>query len=484
MERFIINGGKRLSGKIEVSGMKNAALPIIFSTILVEDRCIIENIPEIRDVTTALEIITAMGARVRMLGRTTVEIDTTGIVCGSAPYELARSIRASYYILGAELGRFGMTTSAFPGGCNFITRPIDLHIKGFEALGATVSIDEGSIHAFAKDGLKANSIYLDIESVGATINIILAAVKAEGLTIIDNAAREPHIVDLANFLNSCGANISGAGTDVIKIRGVKSLHGVSYAIIPDMIEAGTYMIAAAATHSVLTVANIIPKHLESITAKLEEMGAEVIEVSLPHLPYSLGAYYIIMPSEVSSNLARYDGMRYGLRVMPPAGVPQTAANMMAYTREAGFGDEVKRRIILGTYALSAGYYDAWYGSAQKVRTLIIDDFKKAFEQVDVLVAPTSPSTAFKFGEKMDDPLAMYMNDIATIPANLAGVPAMSIPAGLSDDGLPVGFQFIAPQQRDEVMYKPAAALEAALEDSWNGPIWNDLKTPWLDGLGK
>lgn len=277
MERFIINGGKRLSGKIEVSGMKNAALPIIFSTILVEDRCIIENIPEIRDVTTALEIITAMGARVRMLDRTTVEIDTTGIVCGSAPYELARSIRASYYILGAELGRFGMTTSAFPGGCNFITRPIDLHIKGFEALGATVSIDEGSIHAFAKDGLKANSIYLDIESVGATINIILAAVKAEGLTIIDNAAREPHIVDLANFLNSCGANISGAGTDVIKIRGVKSLHGVSYAIIPDMIEAGTYMIAAAATHSVLTVANIIPKHLESIIAKLEEMGVSVVE---------------------------------------------------------------------------------------------------------------------------------------------------------------------------------------------------------------
>ena len=266
-----------LSSTAASAGMKNAALPIIFSTILVEDRCIIENIPEIRDVTTALEIITAMGARVRMLDRTTVEIDTTGIVCGSAPYELARSIRASYYILGAELGRFGMTTSAFPGGCNFITRPIDLHIKGFEALGATVSIDEGSIHAFAKDGLKANSIYLDIESVGATINIILAAVKAEGLTIIDNAAREPHIVDLANFLNSCGANISGAGTDVIKIRGVKSLHGVSYAIIPDMIEAGTYMIAAAATHSVLTVANIIPKHLESITAKLEEMGVSVVE---------------------------------------------------------------------------------------------------------------------------------------------------------------------------------------------------------------
>ena len=196
------------------------------------------------------------------------------------------------------------------------------------------------------------------------------------------------------------------------------------------------------------------------------------------------ARFIIMPSEVSSNLARYDGMRYGLRVMPPAGVPQTAANMMAYTREAGFGDEVKRRIILGTYALSAGYYDAWYGSAQKVRTLIIDDFKKAFDKVDVLVGPTSPVTAFKFGEKTEDPMAMYAIDITTIPANLAGVPAMSIPAGLSDDGLPVGFQFLAPQQRDEVMYKPAAALEAALEEGWNGPIWQSLKTPWLDGLNK
>ena len=184
--------------------------------------------------------------------------------------------------------------------------------------------------------------------------------------------------------------------------------------------------------------------------------------------------------------AAREGMKRDLKglVMPPAGVPQTAANMMAYTREAGFGDEVKRRIILGTYALSAGYYDAWYGSAQKVRTLIIDDFKKAFEKVDVLVGPTSPVTAFKFGEKTEDPMAMYAIDITTIPANLAGVPAMSIPAGLSDDGLPVGFQFLAPQQRDEAMYKPAAALEAALEEDWNGPIWQSLKTPWLDGLNK
>ena len=217
---------------------------------------------------------------------------------------------------------------------------------------------------------------------------------------------------------------------------------------------------------------------------LESMGAEVVQVSCPHFPYALAAYYIIMPSEVSSNLARYDGMRYGLRVMPPEGVPQTAANMMSATREAGFGDEVKRRIILGIYALSAGYYDAWYGSAQKVRTLVIRDFEKAFEQADVLVSPTSPTTAFRFGEKVDDPLAMYLNDVATIPANLAGTPAMSIPAGLSDDGLPVGFQFFAPQMRDEVMYRPAAALEAALEEQWGGPISRKLSTPWLDGLAQ
>ncbi|MDF7640262.1 Asp-tRNA(Asn)/Glu-tRNA(Gln) amidotransferase subunit GatA [Bifidobacterium sp. ESL0784] len=212
---------------------------------------------------------------------------------------------------------------------------------------------------------------------------------------------------------------------------------------------------------------------------MQDMGAEVVEVDCPHFDYALAAYYIIMPSEVSSNLARYDGMRYGLRVMPPEGVPQTAANMMAYTREAGFGDEVKRRIILGIYALSAGYYDAWYGSAQKVRTLIIDDFKKAFEKADVLVAPTSPTTAFKLGEKLSDPLTMYMSDVATIPANMAGIPAMSIPAGLSDDGLPVGFQLMAPQKHDEQMYKPAAALEVALEEQWGGPIWQSLKTPWL-----
>ncbi len=277
MEKYIVRGGKPLSGNITVSGMKNAALPIIFGTILAEDRCVIENVPDIRDVTTSLNMLTAMGATVNKIDATTVEIDTTDIKCGSVPFELARKIRASYYILGAELGRFGKTLCAFPGGCNFSSRPIDLHLKGFEALGAKMDVTEEKVQGVAENGLTANSIYLDFESVGATINLMLAAVKAEGLTVIDNAAREPHIVDLANFLNSCGANISGAGTSVIKIRGVKELHGVTYAIIPDMIEAGTYMIAAAATKSVLTISNIIPKHLESITGKLEEMGVSVTE---------------------------------------------------------------------------------------------------------------------------------------------------------------------------------------------------------------
>ena len=209
--------------------------------------------------------------------------------------------------------------------------------------------------------------------------------------------------------------------------------------------------------------------------KLEEMGAEVIEVSLPHLPYSLGAYYIIMPSEVSSNLARYDGMRYGLRVMPPAGVPQTAANMMAYTREAGFGDEVKRRIVLGTYALSAGYYDAWYGSAQKVRTLIIDDFKKAFEKVDVLVGPTSPVTAFKFGE-IADPTSMYLSDMFTISINIAGNGGMSMPVGLgADSGMPVGVQLISPAFKDENMLRAAAALETVYGAAPVAPAFADGK---------
>ena len=278
MERIYINGGKPLNGSIEVGGMKNAALPILFSTILVEDKCTIENLPKIMDIKTTLDILKAMGATVCEKDSGTVEVDTTNIICGSMPDELAQSMRASYYVLGAELGRFGWSRAACPGGDDFGVRPIDQHIKGFEALGAAVTEEECAVSCRTENGLKSAQIYLDIASVGATINIILAAVKTEGLTIIDNAAREPHIVDLANFLNSCGADISGAGTEVIKIRGVGRLHGVSYAIIPDMIEAGTYMIAAAATNGTLTITNVIPKHLESITAKLLEMGVSVTEL--------------------------------------------------------------------------------------------------------------------------------------------------------------------------------------------------------------
>jgi aspartyl-tRNA(Asn)/glutamyl-tRNA(Gln) amidotransferase subunit A len=213
---------------------------------------------------------------------------------------------------------------------------------------------------------------------------------------------------------------------------------------------------------------VLARFNESL-ALLEKAGADIVEVSCPHFPYALDAYYLIMPAEASSNLAKFDGMRYGLRVEPSDG-PATAERVMAATRGAGFGDEVKRRVILGTYALSAGYYDAYYGSAQKVRTLIQRDFAGAFAQADVLVSPTAPTTAFKLGEKLDDPLAMYLNDVATIPANLAGVPGVSVPNGLSDDGLPVGFQILAPAKADDRLYRVGAALEHALEAQWGGPL--------------
>ncbi|MCQ2431249.1 MAG: UDP-N-acetylglucosamine 1-carboxyvinyltransferase [Clostridia bacterium] len=278
MEKIIINGGRPLMGSIDVSGMKNAAVAVIFATVLVEDVCVLENLPEISDVTVSLEILRSMGAQIRWLNPTTVEINTKSILGGSAPYDLVRKMRASYYIIGAELGRFGRASAGLPGGCDFGVRPIDQHIKGFEALGAEVSVDNGCIEAVAKNGLHGGSIFFDVNTVGATINVILAACRVKGITIIENAAREPHIVDLANFLNACGAKITGAGTDVIKIKGVDRLYGCTYAIIPDMIEAATYMIAAAGTRGTLHINNVIPKHLESISAKLEEMGVHVEEL--------------------------------------------------------------------------------------------------------------------------------------------------------------------------------------------------------------
>ncbi len=276
--KIIISGGKPLVGQIPVSGMKNAAVAIILSTILTEDKCVIENLPDISDVNVSLQILESLGVKVNKIGKNTVEIDSSFVSPGIAPYELVSKMRASYYLIGAELGRFGRAFVGLPGGCDFGVRPIDQHIKGFESLGCEVKVDGGYIEATAKDGvLRGSSVYMDMVTVGGTINVMLAAVKAEGVTVIENAAHEPHIVDTANFLNACGADISGAGTDVIKIRGVKKLHGVNYTIIPDMIEAGTFMILAAATGGNLRITNIIPKHLDSVTAKLCEMGVEVEE---------------------------------------------------------------------------------------------------------------------------------------------------------------------------------------------------------------
>ncbi len=276
MDKIIINGGTPLVGTVEISGAKNAALPVLVGTVLVGDRCVIENVPEILDVDLTLEILEKMGAKVKR-DHTTVEIDTRYVQPGRSPYELVSRMRGSTYLIGAELGRFNYARVGSPGGCDFGVRPIDQHIKSFEALGATVSVRGGYVEA-KTDALVAAEVYFDMVSVGATVNAILASVFADGTTVLENAAREPHIVDLANFLNTCGARIVGAGTDTIKIRGVEKLHGSTYAIIPDMIEAGTFMCAAAATGGNVKINNVIPKHLDSISAKLTEMGVFVEEL--------------------------------------------------------------------------------------------------------------------------------------------------------------------------------------------------------------
>ena len=279
MTKYLIEGGHPLHGTIEISGAKNAAVAIIPAALLVDGVCRIENVPQISDVTLILQILRELGADVRTINRTTVEIDCSHIRNRQVPYELARKIRASYYLVGALLGRFGWAEVPLPGGCNLGGRPIDQHIKGFVAMGAEVDVRNGLIYAQVpgRGCLAGGQVYLDIVSVGATMNIMLAAALAEGMTVIENAAKEPHIVDLANFLNSMGANIRGAGTDTIKIQGVDRLRGGSYAIIPDQIEAGTYMAAVAATGGQILVKNIIPKHMDCITAKLVEMGVEVEE---------------------------------------------------------------------------------------------------------------------------------------------------------------------------------------------------------------
>ncbi|SDA62873.1 UDP-N-acetylglucosamine 1-carboxyvinyltransferase [Lachnospiraceae bacterium G11] len=276
MEEYAMKGGNPLVGEVEIGGAKNAALPIIAASIMTDDTVYIDNIPDVSDIRTLLDGMKKLGVNEKKKDKHSVAINGSQIFSLVADQEDLRKIRGSYYLIGTLLGKYKEATVALPGGCDIGSRGIDQHIKGFKALGATIKIEHGSVIAKAEKLVGAH-IYMDVVSVGATINVMMAAVLAEGQTIIENAAKEPHVVDLANFLNSMGANIKGAGTDVIRIKGVPTLHGTEYTIIPDQIEAGTFMFAAAATKGDITVKNVIPKHLESITAKLIEMGCEVEE---------------------------------------------------------------------------------------------------------------------------------------------------------------------------------------------------------------
>lgn len=276
MEQYIIKGGTPLVGEVEIGGAKNAALAILAAAIMTDETVLIDNLPDVNDINVLLEAISGIGASVQRVDRHTVRINGAGIGDLSIEYDYIKKIRASYYLLGALLGKYRRAEVALPGGCNIGSRPIDQHLKGFRALGAEIEIEHGKIVAEAEE-LHGTHLYFDVVSVGATINVMMAAALAEGQTILENVAKEPHVVDVANFLNSMGANIKGAGTDVIRIKGVPKLHKSEYSIIPDQIEAGTFMFAAAATKGDVTVLNVIPKHLEATTAKLEEIGCEVEE---------------------------------------------------------------------------------------------------------------------------------------------------------------------------------------------------------------
>lgn len=279
MDKFVIKGEKKLYGEVNISGAKNAAVAILPATLLTKGVCTIENIPDVKDINYLIDVLSRLGAKVDRISRNSVKIDASGSIDTLADFEVLNHMRASYYIVGALLGRFGEADVSMPGGCNFGERPVDLHKKGFMALGAEVNVSE-VFHAKANGPLKGANIYLDTVSVGATINIMIAAVLAEGTTVIENVAKEPHIVDVANFLNSMGADVKGAGTDVIRINGVKELKkSVTYTLIPDQIEAGTFMVAAAAAGGNVLIKNVIPKHLEATSAKLEEMGITVQEFS-------------------------------------------------------------------------------------------------------------------------------------------------------------------------------------------------------------
>ena len=276
MEQYVVKGGVPLRGEVSIGGAKNAALGILAAAIMTDETVTIENVPNVRDTRVLLQAIEGIGAKVKYIYNNTVQINGGSISDLNVEYEYNRKIRASYYLLGALLGKYKESNVALPGGCNIGSRPIDQHLKGFKALGAKVNIDHGVVSAKAEN-LVGGHIYFDVVTVGATINLMMASCMAEGETILENAAKEPHIVDVANFLNAMGANIKGAGTDVIRIKGVNRLHGCTYSIIPDQIEAGTFMMAAAATRGDIVIKDVIPKHLESITAKLLEMGCKLVE---------------------------------------------------------------------------------------------------------------------------------------------------------------------------------------------------------------
>lgn len=276
MEKYIISGGRPLKGEVSISGFKNAAVAILPATVLANDVCVLENVPDISDIRAEIDILKELGAKVRRISSTVLEIDTSTINITEVPLELGQKMRASYYFLGSMLSRFGKASVPMPGGCNLGARPIDQHLKAFTALGAENSLDYAMVNV-ESDNLTGAHVFFDVNSVGATINAMLAAVMAEGTTILENVAKEPHIVDVANFLNVMGANVRGAGTDVIKIHGVKKMHGGTYSIVPDQIEAGTFMVAAAASRGDILIKNVIPKHLEPITSKLRIVGATVEE---------------------------------------------------------------------------------------------------------------------------------------------------------------------------------------------------------------
>ena len=364
MDNFIIEGGHELFGEVNISGAKNAAVAIIPAAILADDVVRIENIPAISDVSLIIKILDSMGAGIKMINKNTIEVDSRSLKCQSVPYELTSCFRASYYLIGAMLGRFKQAQVAMPGGCNF------------ELLGAQVNTVEGMVCARA-DKLIGASIYMDQVSVGATINVMLAAVLARGLTVIENAAKEPHIVDLANFLNSMGADVRGAGTDVIKIRGVEKMHGCTYSIIPDQIEAGTYMVAAAACGGDVLVKNVIPKHLESISAKLEEAGAEIIEY------------------DDAVRITRFKPLtRCNVKTMPHPGFPTDMQPQMA----------VLLSVAEGTSILTEGVWDnrfQYVGELSRMGANIQVDGKVAvIEGVPALTGVTVKATDLRAGAAM------------------------------------------------------------------------------------